>query len=85
MEDRAQKCLDLFLILDIQGGMSRNNGPGLYEFLMEAELQQYYPGIRGIYFHLFWLYFFYNKIKHPRTYTRMHARAYPRTHTMLTY
>ncbi|KAG5340237.1 ACKL protein, partial [Acromyrmex heyeri] len=26
--------------------MSRN-GPGLYEFLMEAELQQYYPGIRG--------------------------------------
>ncbi|KAL0117541.1 hypothetical protein PUN28_010391 [Cardiocondyla obscurior] len=27
--------------------MSRNNGPGLYEFLMEAELQQYYPGIRG--------------------------------------
>lgn len=45
--------LDLFLIIDIQGGMSRNNGPGLYEFLMEAELQQYYPGIRGIiYFHL---------------------------------
>nr|XP_012232402.1 PREDICTED: tyrosine-protein kinase PR2 isoform X4 [Linepithema humile] len=32
---------------DTQGGMSRNNGPGLYEFLMEAELQQYYPGIRG--------------------------------------
>ncbi|XP_018045384.1 PREDICTED: tyrosine-protein kinase PR2 isoform X2 [Atta colombica] len=32
--------------MDIQGGMSRN-GPGLYEFLMEAELQQYYPGIRG--------------------------------------
>ncbi|XP_076221011.1 activated Cdc42 kinase-like isoform X1 [Nomia melanderi] len=30
-----------------QGGMSRNTGPGLYEFLMEAELQQYYPGIRG--------------------------------------
>lgn len=28
--------------------MARNNGPGLYEFLMEAELQQYYPGIRGI-------------------------------------
>ncbi|CAK9818555.1 Activated Cdc42 kinase-like [Anthophora quadrimaculata] len=27
--------------------MSRNTGPGLYEFLMEAELQQYYPGIRG--------------------------------------
>lgn len=24
-----------------------SNGPGLYEFLMEAELQQYYPGIRG--------------------------------------
>ncbi|XP_071637281.1 activated Cdc42 kinase-like isoform X4 [Temnothorax longispinosus] len=33
--------------MDIQRGMSRNNGPGLYEFLMEAELQQYYPGIRG--------------------------------------
>ncbi|XP_076377570.1 activated Cdc42 kinase-like isoform X4 [Megalopta genalis] len=33
--------------MDIQGGMSRNTGPGLYEFLMEAELQQYYPGIRG--------------------------------------
>ncbi|XP_071573818.1 activated Cdc42 kinase-like isoform X5 [Temnothorax nylanderi] len=33
--------------MDIQKGMSRNNGPGLYEFLMEAELQQYYPGIRG--------------------------------------
>ncbi|XP_043260816.1 activated Cdc42 kinase-like isoform X5 [Colletes gigas] len=32
---------------DTQGGMSRNTGPGLYEFLMEAELQQYYPGIRG--------------------------------------
>ncbi|XP_018347315.1 PREDICTED: tyrosine-protein kinase PR2 isoform X2 [Trachymyrmex septentrionalis] len=32
--------------MDIQGEMSRN-GPGLYEFLMEAELQQYYPGIRG--------------------------------------
>ncbi|XP_076684166.1 activated Cdc42 kinase-like isoform X6 [Andrena cerasifolii] len=30
-----------------QGGMSRSTGPGLYEFLMEAELQQYYPGIRG--------------------------------------
>ncbi|XP_043288858.1 activated Cdc42 kinase-like isoform X5 [Venturia canescens] len=29
-----------------QGGMARNTGPGLYEFLMEAELQQYYPGIR---------------------------------------
>ncbi|KAL6437132.1 hypothetical protein ACFW04_005014 [Cataglyphis niger] len=27
--------------------MSRNTGPGLYEFLMEAELQQYYSGIRG--------------------------------------
>ncbi|XP_058798592.1 activated Cdc42 kinase-like isoform X2 [Phymastichus coffea] len=27
--------------------MSRNAGPGLYEFLMEAELQQYYPGIKG--------------------------------------
>ncbi|KAI4499055.1 hypothetical protein M0802_005921 [Mischocyttarus mexicanus] len=27
--------------------MSRNVGPGLYEFLMEAELQQYYAGIRG--------------------------------------
>ncbi|CAK9818256.1 Activated Cdc42 kinase-like [Anthophora plagiata] len=27
--------------------MSRNTGPGLYEFLMEAELQHYYPGIRG--------------------------------------
>lgn len=36
------------LIVDTQRGMSRNNGPGLYEFLMEAELQQYYPGIRGI-------------------------------------
>lgn len=35
------------LIIDTQGGMSRNSGPGLYEFLMEAELQQYYPGIRG--------------------------------------
>lgn len=35
------------LILDTQVEMSRNNGPGLYEFLMEAELQQYYPGIRG--------------------------------------
>lgn len=35
--------------------MSRN-GPGLYEFLMEAELQQYYPGIRGIIcFHLFYI------------------------------
>lgn len=34
------------LILDTQVEMSRN-GPGLYEFLMEAELQQYYPGIRG--------------------------------------
>lgn len=33
--------------MDTQGGMSRNSGPGLYEFLMEAELQQYYPGIRG--------------------------------------
>nr|XP_050862203.1 uncharacterized protein LOC127069345 isoform X5 [Vespula vulgaris] len=33
--------------MDAQGGMSRNVGPGLYEFLMEAELQQYYPGIRG--------------------------------------
>ncbi|XP_033223847.1 activated Cdc42 kinase-like isoform X3 [Belonocnema kinseyi] len=33
--------------MDIQGGMARNPGPGLYEFLMEAELQQYYPGIRG--------------------------------------
>ncbi|XP_076180051.1 activated Cdc42 kinase-like isoform X3 [Ptiloglossa arizonensis] len=33
--------------MDTQGGMSRNTGPGLYEFLMEAELQQYYPGIRG--------------------------------------
>ena len=43
------------LILDIQGEMSRN-GPGLYEFLMEAELQQYYPGIRGIIcFHLFYI------------------------------
>lgn len=30
--------------------MSRNTGPGLYEFLMEAELQQYYPGIRGMNF-----------------------------------
>ncbi|CAB0042717.1 unnamed protein product [Trichogramma brassicae] len=30
-----------------QLGMSRNTGPGLYEFLMEAELQQYYSGIRG--------------------------------------
>jgi len=45
------------LILDIQRGMSRNNGPGLYEFLMEAELQQYYPGIRGIKFYLFLVYF----------------------------
>ncbi|XP_072760193.1 uncharacterized protein Ack-like isoform X3 [Anoplolepis gracilipes] len=33
--------------MDTQVEMSRNNGPGLYEFLMEAELQQYYPGIRG--------------------------------------
>ncbi|XP_066586461.1 activated Cdc42 kinase-like isoform X2 [Prorops nasuta] len=33
--------------METQGGMSRNNGPGLYEFLMEAELQQYYPGIRA--------------------------------------
>ncbi|CAK9818260.1 Activated Cdc42 kinase-like [Anthophora plagiata] len=33
--------------MDTQGGMSRNTGPGLYEFLMEAELQHYYPGIRG--------------------------------------
>ncbi|KAL6259951.1 hypothetical protein P5V15_009860 [Pogonomyrmex californicus] len=33
--------------MDIQEGMSRNNGPGLYEFLLEAELQQYYSGIRG--------------------------------------
>ncbi|XP_015592251.1 uncharacterized protein LOC107266364 isoform X2 [Cephus cinctus] len=33
--------------MDTQGGMSRNTGPGLYEFLMEAELQEYYPGIRG--------------------------------------
>lgn len=35
------------LILDTQVEMSRNTGPGLYEFLMEAELQQYYSGIRG--------------------------------------
>ncbi|XP_014231357.1 tyrosine-protein kinase PR2 isoform X7 [Trichogramma pretiosum] len=34
-------------IMDAQLGMSRNTGPGLYEFLMEAELQQYYSGIRG--------------------------------------
>ncbi|XP_023288013.1 tyrosine-protein kinase PR2 isoform X2 [Orussus abietinus] len=34
--------------MDTQGGMSRNTGPGLYEFLMEAELQQYYPGIRDL-------------------------------------
>ncbi|XP_044003015.1 activated Cdc42 kinase-like isoform X5 [Aphidius gifuensis] len=33
--------------MDTQGGISRNAGPGLYEFLMEAELQQYYAGIRG--------------------------------------
>ncbi|XP_046593427.1 activated Cdc42 kinase-like isoform X8 [Neodiprion lecontei] len=33
--------------MDSQTGMSRHTGPGLYEFLMEAELQQYYPGIRG--------------------------------------
>ncbi|XP_016843938.1 activated Cdc42 kinase-like [Nasonia vitripennis] len=33
--------------MDAQLGMSRNTGPGLYEFLMEAELQQYYAGIRG--------------------------------------
>lgn len=48
------------LILDTQVEMSRNNGPGLYEFLMEAELQQYYPGIRGnfIYFSHILLYFF---------------------------
>lgn len=39
-----------YLFKDTQGGMSRNTGPGLYEFLMEAELQQYYPGIRGLYF-----------------------------------
>ncbi|XP_025153983.1 uncharacterized protein LOC105183739 isoform X2 [Harpegnathos saltator] len=38
---------ETFTLADTQGGMSRNNGPGLYEFLMEAELQQYYPGIRG--------------------------------------
>ena len=37
-----------YLISDIQGGMARNAGPGLYEFLMEAELQQYYAGIRGL-------------------------------------
>ncbi|XP_012257939.2 activated Cdc42 kinase-like isoform X5 [Athalia rosae] len=30
-----------------QAGMARHTGPGLYEFLMEAELQQYYPGIKG--------------------------------------
>lgn len=39
----------LYLITDIQGGMARNPGPGLYEFLMEAELQQYYAGIRGLF------------------------------------
>ncbi|XP_063989321.1 uncharacterized protein Ack-like isoform X2 [Diachasmimorpha longicaudata] len=33
--------------MDISSGISRNAGPGLYEFLMEAELQQYYAGIRG--------------------------------------
>ncbi|XP_011880612.1 PREDICTED: uncharacterized protein LOC105569071 isoform X2 [Vollenhovia emeryi] len=46
----VEELLDLpssFCEKHIQGGMSRNNGPGLYEFLMEAELQEYYPGIRG--------------------------------------
>ncbi|XP_039315628.1 uncharacterized protein LOC105202478 isoform X2 [Solenopsis invicta] len=33
--------------MDVHGGMSRSNGPNLHDFLMEAELQQYYPGIRG--------------------------------------
>ncbi|XP_076231959.1 activated Cdc42 kinase-like isoform X3 [Calliopsis andreniformis] len=36
-----------YIFQDTEGGMSRSTGPGLYEFLMEAELQQYYPGIRG--------------------------------------
>lgn len=54
---RMEHKNNLILILDIQRGMSRNNGPGLYEFLMEAELQQYYPGIRGINFYVFLLYF----------------------------
>ncbi|XP_057330386.1 uncharacterized protein LOC130670836 isoform X2 [Microplitis mediator] len=33
--------------MESQGGLYRNSGPGLYEFLMEAELQQYYTGIKG--------------------------------------
>lgn len=35
------------MLTDAHIGMSRSAGPGLYEFLMEAELQQYYPGIKG--------------------------------------
>ncbi|XP_036147683.1 activated Cdc42 kinase-like isoform X3 [Monomorium pharaonis] len=33
--------------MDTHGAMSRNIGPSLHDFLVEAELQQYYPGIRG--------------------------------------
>lgn len=44
---RIIKVSPLFNVSDSQAGVSRHIGPGLYEFLMEAELQQYYPGIRG--------------------------------------
>jgi hypothetical protein len=31
----------------LQADMSAVRGPGLYEFLIEAELQQYYAGIKN--------------------------------------
>jgi hypothetical protein len=31
----------------LQANMSAVRGPGLYEFLIEAELQQYYAGIKN--------------------------------------
>lgn len=48
LENFVSIILNLFsMTSESQGGLYRNSGPGLYEFLMEAELQQYYTGIKG--------------------------------------
>jgi hypothetical protein len=43
----SARCVNIKLVFLLQANMSAVRGPGLYEFLIEAELQQYYAGIKN--------------------------------------
>ncbi|KAK0073698.1 hypothetical protein PV325_009354 [Microctonus aethiopoides] len=53
VEGKGERWLRRVNDRDVQGGTPKSSVPGLYEFLLEAELQHYYAEIKGMLFNKF--------------------------------